>query len=77
MELKGKVALITGGGQGIGSAIAHRFVSDGAKICISGRNQAKLDKVAELLPSGSVTTCAGDVSKYEDAKRMVEATVNF
>lgn len=77
MELKGKVALITGGGQGIGSAIAHRFVSDGAKICISGRNQAKLDKIAELLPSGSVTTCAGDVSKYEDAKRMVEATVNF
>ena len=77
MELTGKVALITGGGQGIGSAIAQRFVADGARICISGRSQSKLDKIAGSLPSGSVTTCAGDVSKYEDAKRMVEATVKF
>ncbi len=77
MNLNGKVALITGGGQGIGSAIARRFVADGAKICITGRNRAKLDAIAGSLPSGSVTTCAGDVSKYEDATRMVEATVSF
>jgi meso-butanediol dehydrogenase / (S,S)-butanediol dehydrogenase / diacetyl reductase len=77
MDLKGKVALITGGGQGIGSAIAQRFVDDGARICITGRSQAKLDQVAGSLPSGSVVTCAGDVSKYEDAVRMVEATVKF
>jgi len=77
MNLNGKVVLITGGGQGIGTAIAHRFVEDGAKICITGRNQEKLDKVVGALPAGSVTTCAGDVSKDEDAKRMVETTVNF
>lgn len=77
MNLNGKVALVTGGGQGIGSAIAHRFVTDGAKVCITGRDQKKLDAVAQSLPSGSVTVCAGDVSKDEDARRMVEATVKF
>jgi len=77
MNLSGKVALVTGGGQGIGSAIAQRFVADGARICISGRSQEKLDRVARSLPAGSVVTCAGDVSKIEDARRMVEATVTF
>jgi meso-butanediol dehydrogenase / (S,S)-butanediol dehydrogenase / diacetyl reductase len=77
MNLEGKVALITGGGQGIGSAIAERFVSDGAKICITGRDQTKLEKIARSLHSDAVAICAGDVSKDEDAKRMVDATVEF
>jgi meso-butanediol dehydrogenase/(S,S)-butanediol dehydrogenase/diacetyl reductase len=77
MNLKGKVALVTGGGSGIGTAIAERFVADGAKVCITGRRKEMLDKVAESLPSGSVVICQGDVSKEEDAKRMVETTVKF
>jgi meso-butanediol dehydrogenase/(S,S)-butanediol dehydrogenase/diacetyl reductase len=77
MNLKGKVALITGGGSGIGTAIAERFVTDGAKICITGRRKEMLEKVAESLPSGSVVICQGDVSKEEDGKRMVETTVKF
>jgi meso-butanediol dehydrogenase / (S,S)-butanediol dehydrogenase / diacetyl reductase len=77
MNLKGKVALITGGGTGIGTAIAERFVTDGAKICISGRRKELLDEVARSLPAGTVATCAGDVSNLEDARRMVEATVEF
>jgi NAD(P)-dependent dehydrogenase (short-subunit alcohol dehydrogenase family) len=40
MDLKGKVAIITGGGTGIGEAVARRFVADGAKVCISGRLQS-------------------------------------
>jgi NAD(P)-dependent dehydrogenase (short-subunit alcohol dehydrogenase family) len=77
MNLKGKVALITGGGTGIGTAIAERFVSDGAKICITGRRKELLEKVAKSLPAGSVVVCQGDVSKEEDVKRMVETTVKF
>jgi NAD(P)-dependent dehydrogenase (short-subunit alcohol dehydrogenase family) len=77
MNLTGKVVLVTGGGQGIGEAIAHRFVADGARICITGRSQEKLDKVARSLPAGTVTTCSGDVTEYEDAKRMVDATLSF
>ncbi len=71
MRLKGKVALITGGGTGIGTAIAERFVAEGAKICITGRRQEMLDKVAQALTPGRVTTCSGDVTKVEDVKRMV------
>ena len=77
MRLKEKVALVTGGGTGIGAAIAGRFVAEGAKVCITGRRQEMLDKVAESLPAGSVTTCSGDASKDEDVARMVSTTVSF
>ena len=77
MRLEGKVALITGGGTGIGAAIARRFVADGAKVCIAGRRKEMLDKVAASLPPASITTCAGDVSCFEDVRRMVETTVAF
>ena len=77
MQLKGKVALITGGGTGIGTAIAKRFVYEGAKICITGRRQEMLDEVVRSLPAGTTTTCSGDVSRFEDAQRMVEATLAF
>jgi len=77
MKLEGKVALITGGGTGIGEAIAKRFVDEGAKICITGRRQEMLDKVAQSLSSDSVVTCSGDVTSYEDIQKMVETTVAF
>jgi meso-butanediol dehydrogenase/(S,S)-butanediol dehydrogenase/diacetyl reductase len=77
MNLKGKVALVTGGGTGIGTAIAERFVADGAKVCITGRRKEMLEKVAKSFPSGTLVICPGDVSKEEDVKRMVETTVKF
>jgi meso-butanediol dehydrogenase/(S,S)-butanediol dehydrogenase/diacetyl reductase len=77
MKLDGKVALITGAGTGIGAAIAERFVADGARICITGRRKEMLDQVAQSLPAGAVATCAGDVRKFEDAKRMVETALGF
>jgi NAD(P)-dependent dehydrogenase (short-subunit alcohol dehydrogenase family) len=77
MDLKGKVALITGGGRGLGTAITRRFIKEGAKVCISGRKRETLESFAKTLPKGSVAVCPGDVSKDEDAKRMVEETLKF
>ena len=77
MRLDGKVALITGAGSGIGAAIAERFVADGAKVCLTGRRQEKLDEVARSLPEEAVLTCAGDVTRLGDAQRMVETALKF
>ncbi len=53
MELKGLVAIVTGAGRGIGKAIAHKFVSEGASVSLWSRNADQLKQVAEALdPSG-------------------------
>ena len=77
MQLNGKTALITGGGKGLGAAIAKRFVNEGAKVCISGRQLEALEETAGTLTAGMVRTCKGDVSNYGDVQRMVDATVEF
>jgi len=77
MKLSGKIALITGGGTGIGAATAKRFVEDGAKVCIVGRRREKLEQTATSLPKGSVMTCPGDVASYEDIRRIVAKALEF
>jgi NAD(P)-dependent dehydrogenase (short-subunit alcohol dehydrogenase family) len=77
MKLDGKVALITGAGTGIGASIAERFVADGARVCLTGRRQEVLDGVARSLPTGAAVTCAGDVTRFDDARRMVETALAF
>ena len=77
MQLKGKVALITGGGAGIGAAISERFVKEGARIIITGRRRKVLEDMAGKLPTGSVEIFAGDVSREDDVKEMVKAALKF
>lgn len=77
MRLEGKTALITGGGAGIGCAIAEVFAAEGAKVCLTGRRQSALDETAALLPEGCALTCAGDVASLDDAGRMVETALQF
>src|SRR5512136_2599665 len=77
MRLQGKVALITGGGTGIGAAVAEAFVREGARVCITGRRREVLDKFAQRFSDGQVAVCTADVSKLEDIRRMVETAVAF
>ncbi|MEO7044685.1 MAG: SDR family NAD(P)-dependent oxidoreductase [Ferruginibacter sp.] len=65
MNIKAKTVLITGGASGIGLEAAKQFLSGGAKVIITGRNQAKLDEASKILPS--ITTIKGDVSSADDA----------
>ncbi|CBI24176.3 hypothetical protein VitviT2T_030731 [Vitis vinifera] len=75
--LKGKVALLTGGGSGIGFEISTQFGLHGASIAIMGRRKQVLDSAVSGLCSQGIPAVGfvGDVRKQEDAKRVVESTV--
>ncbi len=77
MRLQGKVALITGGGTGIGAAVAEAFVREGARVCIAGRRREVLEKTAQRFSKTQLTFCVADISKREDVQRMVETAADF
>jgi NAD(P)-dependent dehydrogenase (short-subunit alcohol dehydrogenase family) len=74
-SLEGRVALITGAGQGIGLAIAKAFASAGARLAITGRDAEKIERAAERLVAlgAEVITLPGDVRKRSVAKDNVAA----
>jgi NAD(P)-dependent dehydrogenase (short-subunit alcohol dehydrogenase family) len=77
MKLQGRVALITGGGTGIGASIAERFAAEGAKVCITGRRVEKLKEVLKGLPAGAGVSCAGDVTDPRAVERIVSTVIDW
>ena len=73
MKLKGKVAIITGAGRGMGRAIAGGYAREGASLVLTAaREQKELDEAAEALNALGVLT---DVSKEEDVEKVVQAAL--
>jgi len=73
-RLAGKVALITGGTSGIGEATAELFVSEGARVVITGRSEEKGAGIAERLGENAIYVRA-DVTQEADIAASVDATV--
>ena len=71
----GKTVLVTGGGTGIGRAIAEAFLDNGANVAISGRRRDKLDDALAGRPADRVLAVEADVSDDASAAAMVAAVV--
>ena len=76
--LKGKVALITGGGSGIGRATALLFAKEGARVLVADINQAGGEETIAMIRanSGEAEFSRSDVGKFDDVRNMVDACFN-
>ncbi|MFI6496285.1 SDR family NAD(P)-dependent oxidoreductase [Nonomuraea typhae] len=77
MRFSGKVALVTGGGSGIGRATARAFAAEGAAVMVTGRNEGALKETVELIDAdgGQAGYVIADVTREEDVAAMVRETV--
>ena len=77
-RLEGKIAHITGGGSGLGDAMAHLFAAEGARVAISDLKLDVAERVAKSVveSGGDAIALAGDVSSREDCERLVAETVS-
>jgi NAD(P)-dependent dehydrogenase (short-subunit alcohol dehydrogenase family) len=79
MILQGKVAIVTGAGQGIGQGIANILAREGAKVVIAGLNGEKAKAAADLIKSkgGEAMGYAVDVMNMAKVKAMVETALKY
>lgn len=77
-RLEDKVAIITGGGTGIGEAICKKFANEGAKVIVAGLPDDPVDEVAKEINENNGTAIAfkGDLSSFNTAKECVDKAVD-
>jgi len=73
MEFEGKRALITGASRGIGRALAARFIREGARVAVNGRDAARLEATAIEL--GAAAAVTGDLSTAAGCEAVVDRTL--
>ena len=75
MVLKGQVAIVTGGGRGIGRAIALKFASEGAAVLVTARSENEIKQVvAEIQAAGGrAAAVSADVGREADCEKIVRA----
>src|SRR5437762_1582670 len=73
MPLQGNVVLVTGGGTGVGAAVAKRFAAAGAQVVIVGRRETPLRATSAAIGGDTpVRTAVADVSDRKQVKHMVD-----
>jgi len=75
-RLEGKIAIVTGGGQGIGQGIAVMYAREGARLAIAARTAERLEAVRREIEEagGQVLAVPTDVGRDEDVRALIEAT---
>ncbi len=76
--LEDKVAIVTGGGSGIGRATCHRFLREGARVAVADRNVTGAEETRRLMAGSGrdIAVVSADISRADQVERMVQETVS-